>query len=98
MDRADVIDLIQRRKLADVVYVTRPTMPDLGQYTQMLEGIWERKWLTNQGPLHETLEAKLRAFLGVEQLSLFCNGTIAILVALEALRINSGEVITTPFS
>jgi dTDP-4-amino-4,6-dideoxygalactose transaminase len=98
LNRAGVADLIQRRRLPDLVYVTRPTMPDLRQYTQMLEGIWDRKWLTNQGPLHEALEAKLRSFLGVEHLSLFCNGTIALLVALEALRINSGEVITTPFS
>ena len=98
IDRADLADLIRRRRLPDAVYVTRPTMPDLRQYTEVLEGIWDRKWLTNQGPLHETLEAKLSAYLGVEHLSLFCNGTIAILVALEALRINSGEVITTPFS
>jgi dTDP-4-amino-4,6-dideoxygalactose transaminase len=73
-------------------------MPDLQGYSQMLAGIWERKLLTNQGPLHEALEGRLRSYLGVEHLSLFCNGTIALLVALEALRINSGEVITTPFT
>src|SRR6059058_3647468 len=98
LDRDDVADLVRRHVRRDPVYVTRPAMPDLQQYTQMLEGIWERKWLTNQGPLHEALEARLRGYLGVEHLSLFCNGTIALLVALEALRINSGEVITTPFS
>jgi dTDP-4-amino-4,6-dideoxygalactose transaminase len=98
LERAGVAELIQRCKLPEAVYVTRPAMPDLQQYTRMLEGIWDRKWLTNQGPLHEALEARLCAFLGVEHLSLFCNGTIALLVALEALRINSGEVITTPFS
>src|SRR5436305_1462506 len=98
LDRQAVADLIRRHGRREPVFVTRPTMPDLPQYTQMLEGIWERKWLTNQGPLHESLEAKLRGYLGVEHLSLFCNGTIALLVALEALRINSGEVITTPFS
>lgn len=98
LNRAALADLIQRRKLPDAIYVTRPTMPDLQQYVRMLEGIWGRKWLTNQGPLHEALEARLRTFLGVDHLSLFCNGTIALLVALEALRINSGEVITTPFS
>ena len=91
-------ELIRRRKLPDIVYVTRPTMPKLAGYVQMLEGIWDRRWLTNQGPLHEDLEARLRSFLGVPHLSLFCNGTIALLVALEALRIDSGEVITTPFS
>ena len=94
----DFADLIRRRKLPEVVYVTRPTMPNLEGYVQMLAGIWERKLLTNQGPLHNELEEKLRSFLGVEHLSLFCNGTIALLVALEALRINSGEVITTPFT
>lgn len=98
LDRTELADLIRRHKLPAPVYVTRPTMPDLREYTRMLEGIWERRWLTNQGPLHDALEARLCTFLGVEHLSLFCNGTIALLVALEALRINSGEVITTPFS
>jgi dTDP-4-amino-4,6-dideoxygalactose transaminase len=98
LDRRDVAELIRRNTLSEVIYVTRPTMPDLQQYTQMLQGIWDRKQLTNQGPLHDALEEKLRTFLSVEHLSLFCNGTIALLVALEALRINSGEVITTPFS
>lgn len=98
MVAVEMADLVQRRKFREIVYVTRPTMPKLEGYTQMLAGIWERKWLTNQGPLHEELESRLRSFLGVEHLSLFCNGTIALLVALEALRINSGEVITTPFS
>jgi dTDP-4-amino-4,6-dideoxygalactose transaminase len=92
------MDLIDRRKLPEVIYVTRPAMPRFEGYVQMLAGIWERKWLTNQGPLHEDFENKLRTFLGVEHLSLFCNGTIALLVALEALRINNGEVITTPFT
>jgi len=78
--------------------VTRPAMPGLEGYVQMLAGIWERRQLTNQGPLHEDFERRLGSFLGVRHLSLFCNGTIALLVALEALRINSGEVITTPFT
>lgn len=94
----DMADLIHRRKLPDAVYVTRPVMPALEGYVQMLTGIWERKLLTNQGPLHEKLEERLRCFLAVDRLSLFCNGTIALLVALEALRLNSGEVITTPFT
>jgi dTDP-4-amino-4,6-dideoxygalactose transaminase len=94
----DMADLARRRRLPQPVYVTRPTMPDLEGYFHLLEGIWERKWLANQGPLHEELEKKLSSFLGVEHLSLFCNGTIALLVALEALRLNSGEVITTPFT
>src|SRR3954466_13601865 len=73
-------------------------MPSFDSYSELLADIWKRGWLTNQGPMHEELEKRLRAFLKVEHLSLFCNGTIALLVALEALRINTGEVITTPFS
>ncbi len=98
MAAKDMANLVRRLKLPQPVYVTRPTMPDLEGYVHLLEGIWERKWLANQGPLHEELEKKLSSFLGVEHLSLFCNGTIALLVALEALRLNSGEVITTPFT
>jgi dTDP-4-amino-4,6-dideoxygalactose transaminase len=78
--------------------VTRPTMPSLEEYSNQLRGIWERRWLTNAGVLHNELESQLCAYLGVDHLSLFCNGTIALLVALHALRINSGEVITTPFT
>lgn len=95
---AELEDIISAHRLADPVYVTRPTMPNLDDYTQYLRGIWERRWLTNAGPLHGELERKLVSFLGVEHLSLFCNGAIALQVAFEALRINSGEVITTPFS
>lgn len=63
----------------------------------MLEGVWERRILTNGGPLHQQLEHELAAYLGVQHLSLFANGTLALLVALKALRLQ-GEVITTPFS
>ena len=76
----------------------RPPMPDLHAFHEMLEGIWSRRWLTNNGPLHLELEAALRKELGVEHLNILCNGTIALLLALQALRINGGEVITTPFS
>jgi dTDP-4-amino-4,6-dideoxygalactose transaminase len=82
----------------DPVYVTRPVMPDLGAYTASLEKIWEKRWLTNRGDYHEALEKALCEYLGVEHLSLFCNGTIALLVALQALGIDGGEVITTPFT
>lgn len=85
-------------RFSEPVYVTRPSMPALDEYTEYLRGIWERRWLTNDGVLHRELERRLCAYLGVEHLSLFCNGTIALLVALNALRINSGEVITTPFT
>lgn len=79
------------------IYTTRPTMPALEDYTKYLEQIWERRWLTNNGQLHQDLERELAEYLGVEHLSLFCNGTVALLVALQALRIQ-GEVITTPFT
>lgn len=95
---AELEGIIARHRLAETVYVTRPTMPNLDDYTQYLRGIWERRWLTNAGPLHQEFEGKLASFLGVEYLSLFCNGAIALQVAFEALRINSGEVITTPFT
>jgi dTDP-4-amino-4,6-dideoxygalactose transaminase len=90
--------IVREYRLSEPVYVTRPSMPDLGEYTDYLRGIWDRRWLTNDGVLHQELESRLCEYLGVEHLSLFCNGTIALLVALNALRINSGEVITTPFT
>ena len=79
------------------VYVTSPLLPDLKEFTPYLEEIWRNKWLTNQGPLHEKLEKELCNYLGVKHLNLFSNGTLALIVALQALRI-SGEVITTPYS
>jgi dTDP-4-amino-4,6-dideoxygalactose transaminase len=79
------------------IYVTQPFMPSLEAFTKSLEQIWESKWLTNNGDFHQTFERKLADFLGVEHLSLFSNGTLALVTALQALRI-TGEVITTPFS
>lgn len=90
--------LLARYRQPAPVTVTRPSMPPLADYTKLLEGIWSRRWLTNNGDLHQELAAKVSAYLGVENLSLFCNGATALLVALQALRINSGEVITTPFT
>jgi dTDP-4-amino-4,6-dideoxygalactose transaminase len=98
LDPQHLAKLVERYRLPDPVTVTRPTMPPLADYTALLEGIWSRRWLTNDGQLHRELEAKLAAYLGVEHISLFCNGAIALLVALQALRINGGEVITTPFT
>lgn len=77
--------------------VTRPSLPPLEEFIPYLEQIWENKWLTNAGPFHNELEAALARYLEVKDLSLFCNGTIALVVALQALRI-TGEVITTPFT
>ena len=79
------------------LYVTQPFLPPLEEFVPYLEGIWERKHLTNCGPLHEELEAKLAEHLGVGHISLFTNGTIALITALQALGIQ-GEVITTPYS
>jgi len=90
--------LIAANRFPEPVYVTRPSMPALADYTRLLEEIWERRWLTNDGELHQRLERALRAYCEVDNLSLFCNGTIALLVALQALRIDSGDVITTPFT
>ncbi|MEW9581165.1 DegT/DnrJ/EryC1/StrS family aminotransferase [Paraburkholderia sp. DGU8] len=80
-----------------LVPVTQPYLPPLDEFLPYLEQIWERKWVTNNGPFHEMLEAQLCEYLGVEHLSLFSNGTLALISALQAMKI-TGEVITTPFS
>lgn len=79
------------------IYVTQPYLPPLEEFIPYLEQIWKNRWLTNAGPFHIELEAALVRHLDVPQLSLFSNGTIALVVALQALRI-TGEVITTPFT
>ncbi|HPO13800.1 MAG TPA: DegT/DnrJ/EryC1/StrS family aminotransferase [Candidatus Hydrogenedentes bacterium] len=80
------------------IYVTRPTMPPLEEYQEMMTRLWETRWLTNNGAFHQELEARLCDYLDVEHLSLFCNATIALIVALQNFRITTGEVITTPFT
>lgn len=79
------------------IYVTQPVLPPLEEFIPYLEKIWGSKWLTNAGPFHEQLEKELCKYLGVEHIALFTNGTIALITALQALRI-TGEVITTPYS
>lgn len=79
------------------IYVTQPFLPPLASFVPYLEEIWDRKWLTNNGPFHQQLEQELCEHLEVEHLSLFANGTLALITALQALRI-SGNVITTPYS
>lgn len=85
-----------------LTYVTRPCMPPLDEFLPYLETIWDNKWLTNAGPLHEQLEAELASFLDVEHIALVANGTIALTLALQALDLKGaalkGDVITTPFS
>jgi dTDP-4-amino-4,6-dideoxygalactose transaminase len=79
------------------IYVTQPYLPALDEFIPYLEQIWESKTLTNCGPMHQKLEAALAEYLGVEHIALFANGTLALVTALQALRI-TGEVITTPYS
>ncbi len=79
------------------VYVTQPYLPPLEEFIPYLQEIWNNKILTNGGPFHQQLEQALCDYLGVKHISLFTNGTIALVTALQALRI-TGEVITTPYS
>jgi len=79
------------------IYVTSPLLPPLEEFTPYLRDIWDRKWLTNNGHYHQELEMALCKHLGVEYLSLFTNGTLTLITALQAMRI-TGEVITTPYS
>lgn len=79
------------------IYVTQPFLPPLEDFIPYLEQIWENKWLTNSGLFHQQFEQALCDYLGVRHLALFTNGTLALVTALQALRI-TGEVITTPYS
>ena len=80
-----------------LITVTSPLLPNLDEFHELLKQIWDSKWITNNGQFHKQLEAALREYLGVPQVSLFTNGTLPLLTALQALRI-TGEVITTPYS
>lgn len=79
------------------IYVTKPYLPPLSEFMPYLEEIWKNGILTNNGPMHKELEDKLCDYLGVKYISLFNNGTIALLTALQSLDL-SGEIITTPYS
>lgn len=79
------------------IYVTQPYLPPLEEFIPYLQQIWDNKLLTNGGPMHQQLERALADYLGVPEVALFNNGTIALLTALQALDI-TGEVITTPYS
>lgn len=79
------------------IYVTQPYLPPLEEFLPYLEEIWASKILTNGGPFHQKLEAALCDYLGVKHIALFTNGTLALVTALQALRV-TGEVITTPYS
>lgn len=82
----------------DQILVTSPLLPNLEEFNELLKDIWNRKWITNAGHYHEVLETELAKYLGVEYLSLFTNGTLPLITALQALGLTKGEVITTPYS
>ena len=80
------------------ITVTSPLLPPLEEFMPYLQEIWDRKWITNNGHFHQELEKALAEHLGVEYISLFTNGTLPLITALQALGLNEGEVITTPYS
>jgi len=84
-------------KSNQAIYVTQPYLPPLEEFIPYLQSIWNNKILTNAGPFHQQLEQQLCEHLGVEHISLFTSGTIALVTALQALQV-TGEVITTPYS
>lgn len=79
------------------IYVTRPLLPSLDSYCKLLQGIWERRWLTNKGQLHDDLEAALCQYLRVKHVSLTANGTLALALTFKAFNLG-GEVVTTPLT
>ena len=81
----------------DIITVTSPLLPNLDEFQKLLKQIWESKWITNNGSFHQQLEEALCKYLGVPYISLFTNGTLPLITALQALHI-TGEVITTPYS
>lgn len=81
----------------NIITVTSPLLPNLDDFTEELRKIWDSKWITNNGKYHQRFEAALAEYLGVPYVSLFTNGTLPLITALQALRI-TGEVITTPYS
>jgi dTDP-4-amino-4,6-dideoxygalactose transaminase len=80
-----------------MIPVTKPFLPPQHEYENYIHGIWERNWLTNNGPLVVELESKLAAYLQVPYILYLSNGTIALQIAIKALGL-SGEIISTPFS
>lgn len=80
-----------------IITVTSPLLPNLEEFNELLQEIWNSKWITNNGQFHQLLEKALAEYLGVPYISLFTNGTLPLITALQALHI-TGEVITTPYS
>ena len=82
----------------NTITVTSPLLPKLEDLNELLQDIWSRKWITNMGHYHQELEKAIGEYLGVEHISLFTNGTLPLITALQALDIREGEVITSPYS
>lgn len=80
-----------------MIPVTKPFIPPIGEYQKYLQGVWKRNWLTNNGPLVNELELKLKDYLNVDNFLYLTNGTVALQIAIKALELK-GEIITTPFS
>lgn len=89
--------IVTEQQMKPPIYITQPSLPPLEEFIPYLEQIWQSKWLTNNGPFHQQFEQALCDYLGVKHLALFTNGTLALVTALQSLRI-TGEVITTPYS
>ncbi len=79
------------------IYVTRPLLPPAADFARLVEGIWERRWLTNKGQLHDALELALSETLRAKHLSLVTNGTLALMLVCKAFELE-GEAVTTPFT
>jgi dTDP-4-amino-4,6-dideoxygalactose transaminase len=90
---------VRSRALGEPVFVSQPLLPELNELMPMLQQIWEKKYVTNHGPLHQRLEAELRTYLGVDTAMLFTNGTIGLITALKFFDLPPGsEVITSPMT
>ena len=87
----------EEKNMNKPILVTQPFIPPLEEFQKYLEKIWESKVLTNRGPFHQQLEEELFEYLGVKYISLFANGTLALITALQELKI-ADEVITKPYS
>lgn len=89
--------MVKLKGFSEPCYITQPLLPDLEEMLKMINLVWQSKQLSNHGKMVKQLEKELERFLGIDNISVFCNGTIALQIACKALRL-SGEVITTPFT
>nr|MCR5746922.1 DegT/DnrJ/EryC1/StrS family aminotransferase [Lachnospiraceae bacterium] len=80
------------------ILVTRPSIPEMDEYINEIKSIWDCMWITNSGPKHEKFKKELSEYLGVSGIEIFTNGHMALELSFKALGIESGEVITSPFT